>query len=200
MSKLYTGNGDDGGTVLFDGTRVRKDHPRVEAYGAVDEVNACLGLAASLMADAGPDSPLAPIVQRVTEIQSELFTVGAELATPRDSRNWDKLTPLSGRQAIRLESWIDEASAEVAPLKTFILPGGSIIASQFHVCRTVCRRAERRVATVAERESVNEHVLVYLNRLGDLLFAWARLANRYADIPDVPWVDLERRPEASDRD
>ncbi len=182
--KIYTKAGDGGQTALFGGQSVAKDVPRVEAYGTVDELNACLGLvgAASDLA-----SDLAALLARV---QSELFDLGAELATPPE-RAADRLAarvPIMDSVGVEtLEAEIDLYETELAPLKTFILPGGTQAAATLHIARTVCRRAERRVVTLAGSEAVNLEVIRYLNRLSDLLFVLARVANHRAGLSDVPW-------------
>lgn len=187
--KLYTRNGDDGGTVLFDGTRVRKDDLRVNTYGIIDELNAHVGMAAALASKGTKEATHDLLRKRLAAIQCELFSIGAELATPEGSKNFGKLTLTDAEQVSRLESWIDEASEPVAPLKSFVLPGGELLASQLHICRTVCRRAERKTVALSTNNQVNRHLLVYLNRLSDLFFAWARLANHAAGVPDVPWLN-----------
>jgi cob(I)alamin adenosyltransferase len=186
--KLYTKQGDDGGTVLFDGSRVRKDHPRVETYGTVDELNANLGVAAAGALARRGEPGYVELHERLMLIQCELFSIGAELATPIDARNRHKIVPLAPEPAHRLEKWIDEASEAPPPLRTFVLPGGEPLAAQLHVCRTVCRRAERGVVTLAQSETLNPQIIIYLNRLSDLLFAWARLVNHLSGRGDVPWT------------
>ncbi len=175
--KLYTKTGDDGSTGLIGGARVPKDDLRVAAYGEVDEANAAIGLAA-VACSAGP------IAAQLCVIQETLFTVGAELANPGSRVK----TPAVGAAHItQLERWIDEACAAVAPLENFVLPGGSEAAARLHLARTTCRRAERLTVTLARSQPVDALVIVYLNRLSDLLFAQARLANHLAGVPDVPW-------------
>jgi cob(I)alamin adenosyltransferase len=198
MARLYTRKGDDGGTVLFDGTRVRKDDTRVDAYGEVDELNAHLGAAVTLVAARGADPAARTLRERLVQIQHELFAIGAELATPAESPRHDKLAGPVVEQLSRLESWIDETAAATPPLSVFILPGGDPLACQLHVCRTVCRRAERRAVALASRAplnpqvvALNPQVVAYLNRLSDLLFAWARLANHLAGVADQPWIKPE---------
>ena len=184
--KLYTRSGDDGFTGLFGGDRVSKDHARVEAYGTVDELNACIGVALAALAEA--DADLSPIRAPLEQIQSTLFDLGADLATPQGSPHEDKVPRLTEAHPRRLETWIDEIDAGNAPMQTFVLPGGSEPAARLHLARTVCRCAERRLVTLAAHESINEHALVYVNRLSDLLFAMARRANRILGVDDVPWV------------
>jgi cob(I)alamin adenosyltransferase len=178
--KIYTKTGDRGDTGLFGGPRVGKDSPRIEAYGTVDELNSVLGVARSEGVAAEVDGILA-------QIQNELFAVGAELATPKPEAH---RVPTVGQDHIAaLEAAIDGHEALLAPLDQFILPGGSKAAALLHLARTVCRRAERRlVALMRESEEpINDNLLVYLNRLGDLLFVLARATNQSAGAADVPW-------------
>lgn len=190
--KLYTKQGDDGGTVLFDGTRVRKHDARVCAYGDVDETNAFVGVATSMVqglvaaSSGGTRQDWQRLVDRLMHVQRDLFTVGAELATPIGAPHRDKVPKIGEVDIARLEHWIDEACAVVPPLRQFILPGGAPAASALHVCRTVCRRAERRVVALGA-DCPNPNVVIYLNRLSDLLFAWARCANAFLGVEDVPW-------------
>jgi len=182
--KIYTRTGDGGETGLFGGERVPKSHPRVEAYGQVDELNAAIGLALSLE----PRSYCRDLLQTV---QRDLFTIGAELAAP-DPKKLDKTLrgrPLIGDDEIRaLEGAIDQHEATLPPLKQFILPGGVPKAAALHLARTVCRRAERAVVLLkGEGDRSSPAVQVYLNRLSDLLFVLARAANAAADVSDVPW-------------
>ncbi len=180
---LYTGNGDDGRTALPDGRRVYKDAPRITACGEVDELNSVLGWCRC----AGGSGPW---VGRIQVIQSELFSLGAELAMPEIYRSSG--VALAGEQVVRrLESWIDQACEAVPPLANFILPGGTEASARLHIARTVCRRAERAVVRLREDEAVRGEIIVYLNRLGDLLFAWARLADHEAGVSDVPWKPLK---------
>ena len=177
--KIYTKTGDTGETGLFGGTRVPKDAMRIETCGTVDELNACIGYARSQIQDTEIDG----ILQR---IQNELFDIGADLATlethPKAAslRIPPTLTP-------KLEREIDLFEAELPPLKNFILPGGSTGGAAVHLARTVCRRAERCVVTLAKAESVNPEVLIYLNRLSDLLFVLARIVNHRSGDPEPLW-------------
>jgi len=175
--KLYTKCGDDGSTGLFGGPRLPKCDPRVAAYGEVDEVNAAIGVALA----GCEDSQLA---QRLSQIQADLFVVGAELATPQGHK---PPNAISEAQITQLERWIDEACNETRPLKTFVLPGGTALSAAMHLARTVCRRSERAVVSLIQQEEVSRAVVIYLNRLSDLLFAWARLANQRAGVDDIPW-------------
>jgi cob(I)alamin adenosyltransferase len=189
--KIYTRTGDRGETGLFGGGRVSKDHTRVEAYGEVDELNSVLGVVIASLEDARE----AEIAGRLRQIQADLFTLGANLATPRAEEGGRASAHVPGLPAERIaemESWIDAAEEELEPLQSFILPGGSQAAALLHLARTVCRRAERRVVTLAHQAQVEEEVIVYLNRLSDLLFTLARLANRRGGRQDIPWVPTPR--------
>jgi cob(I)alamin adenosyltransferase len=180
--KIYTKTGDRGETALFGGGRVSKAHPRVEAYGTVDELNSFLGQALCAMAPSDFRDFLA-------RIQHDLFTLGSALATPPPGGGRRKpVTPeLPVGRIPEMEAWIDAATEAVEPLRNFILPGGCAGAAALHVARTVCRRAERSVIALAASEVVEEEIVVYLNRLSDLLFSLARLENHRAGTPDVIW-------------
>lgn len=184
--KLYTKTGDDGSTGLFGGERVSKAHPRVAAYGAVDEANAFVGLAAACV-----DGELRTLLE---EIMSDLFDVGAELATPHEEGAEKKLgqrlaSNVHEGRVTALERHIDAAEDALPPLKSFVLPTGSEASARLHVARTVVRRAERGVIDLMEQhgQPVRGEVLRYLNRLSDLLFALARVANLRAGVVDTPW-------------
>lgn len=178
--KIYTKTGDDGTTSLFDGTRVSKAHPRVVAYGAVDELNAHLGAAIA----AGLEPSMA---DKVTQLQRDLFAVGARLADPRHkiAARVEKAT-IEASDVTRLESWIDGFEDSLPPLRHFILAGGAPGGAALHVARTVCRRAEAEALRIVDGE-VEPVVLVYLNRLSDLLFVMARAANASAGVPEQIW-------------
>lgn len=182
--KIYTKTGDQGETGLFGGPRVRKDHPRIEAYGTVDELNALLGKVRSGALPKDIDSLLAII-------QNELFDLGAELATPDPAKHGTNL--LGSAQISALESAIDRYEATLEPLKQFILPGGTPAAADLHLARTVCRRAERHLITLAAIEPISADLIIYLNRLSDLLFVLARATNHLAGLPDTPWHPSDRR-------
>jgi cob(I)alamin adenosyltransferase len=170
LSRIYTRTGDTGTTALGDGTRVPKDHARVAAYGSVDELNAVLGLLLSCGAPAEHDL--------VRGVQNDLFDVGADLCLPQaPGEAPGARLRVRPEQAERLERAIDRLNAGLAPLTSFVLPGGSVAASWAHLARTVCRRAERDVVTLAHAEAINPAVIVYLNRLSDLLFVLARVYN-----------------------
>lgn len=180
MSRIYTRTGDSGDTGLFGGGRVSKSHLRVNAYGEVDELNAVLGLAIARTGDSITS-------QRLVSVQRDLFALGAHLATPSSARSRGHLPELPRTRPGEFEAWIDEAEAELGSLSFFILPGGSEAGASLHVARTVCRRAERAVVALAHEEEVDQDVVVYLNRLSDLLFELARAENQRAGIPDTPW-------------
>jgi len=182
--KIYTRTGDMGSTGLFGGPRVAKDDDRIEAYGTVDELNAALGIARS----AGvPDD----IDQQLAMFQSELFSMGAELASTDPDKHGLRL--IGEAHIARLEAIIDRHEETLTPLKNFILPAGSLAASQIHLARAICRRAERRVVTLVRRHevSVSEPLMIYLNRLGDLLFVMSRVVNSRQDVAEVLWVKPE---------
>ena len=179
--KIYTRTGDSGQTGLFGGGRVSKTHPRVEAYGDVDEVNAALGLARSI-------EMMPRVDEIIVTLQRDLFAIGALLATPdRDKmkRQLEKAS-IDERRIRELEQAIDDGDAELEPLRSFIVPGGTPKAAALHVARTVCRRAERRVIAL-DQDEIPAIVVVYLNRLSDLLFTLARVANRRAGAGEVTW-------------
>ena len=177
--KIYTKTGDDGTTGLYGGSRVKKASLRVDAYGTVDETNAVLGIARATGLGPFTDAVLA-------QVQVDLFTRGAELACAPGKEAKLTMTLLSNTDAERLERAIDDAEARLSPLKTFILPGGSAQAAALHLGRTVCRRAERCVLAIDDATPRGE-LVIYLNRLSDLLFVLARLANLEANVADVPW-------------
>ena len=181
LSTIYTKSGDTGDTGLGDGTRVPKDHARVAAYGATDELTAVLGL---LLAHA-PDLSEAGLIR---SLQNDLYDVGADLCLPppKGESPGQKLRVTAAHVA-RLEAAIDRLNADLAPLTSFVLPGGTVPAAWCHLARTVCRRAERDVVTLMRTEPVNPQVLVYLNRLSDLLFVLARVLNDHG-AKDVLWV------------
>lgn len=183
--KIYTKTGDDGTTGLFGGARVRKSSARVEAYGTCDELNAALGVARSTKLDPLIDAILA-------NVQIDLFTLGAELATVPGKEENLGMALVSADDAARLERAIDEAELDLAPLKNFVLPGGSPQAAALHLARTIARRAERAVLTLDDGP-VRSEVVIYLNRLSDLLFVLARRANKVAGVADVPWAPHGKR-------
>ena len=180
---LYTRSGDAGTTALFGGGRVPKDSLRVEAYGCVDELNSGIGVAASFIQDEKLTAVLAGI-------QNELFNIGSELASEAGTgkaAEAGRMFTDEERKIGALETLIDEYDAQVEPLRTFILPSGGHAGALLHLCRTVCRRAERAAVTLARDEPVNPAVLTYLNRLSDLLFVLARYANKAEGREETPW-------------
>lgn len=186
LHRIYTRTGDDGSTALGDGTRVPKDHERVAAYGTVDECSSVLGIA---LAHGVP----APWAERLQVVQNDLFDVGSDLCRPGSQ---DDSPRIDEDYVSRLEGWIEEANQDLPPLESFILPGGTMCASWFHLARTVCRRAERHVSALLadprEMGQANPAVLRYLNRLSDLLFVLSRRVNHDSGEGDVTW-----RPGAS---
>ncbi len=178
--KIYTRTGDAGETGLFGGARVDKDDARVEAYGTVDELNSCIGVARSLGVSPTTDECL-------LHIQSDLFTVGAELACAPGKEQKLRMVLVSEADIERLELWIDRSEAPLEPLANFVLPGGSAAAAELHRARTVCRRAERRTLSAGRSAPVRPLTVIYLNRLSDLLFVLARFENHRAGTVDVPW-------------
>ena len=174
--KIYTRTGDRGETSLFGGARVTKNDPRIEAYGTVDELNSFIGVARAAWTES-------PIDAQLHQAQMDLFEIGAHLASPGTSR-------FPGVEAARieeLEQAIDRMESELEPLKTFILPGGTLAAAHLHVTRTVCRRAERLVVALGDPAEATQSTIAYLNRLSDFLFVAARFANARAGVGDVPW-------------
>jgi cob(I)alamin adenosyltransferase len=192
--RIYTKTGDDGTTGLFGGTRIRKDALRIEGYGTLDELNSTLGVALAHGMDARLQADVA-------NISSLLFTAGADLATPlpppaNETAQAAQTAPtaypiprIEQAHVQLLERLIDEYDAELEPLKRFILPGGTLAAAELHVARTICRRAERVVVALAEREPIGDAMLTFLNRLSDYLFTAARLANKRSGVADVEWVN-----------
>lgn len=185
--KIYTGSGDRGKTSLFSGERVPKDHRRIEAYGDLDELNSVLGALTAASAEQ-------PAVQaELAAVQSDLFHLGAWLATTPGSPAAAALEPIDPQRSARLEAAIDRMEEGLSPLKGFILPGGHLSAAWAHVARTVCRRAERRVVGLADGDGTPagqeqlRRAIVYLNRLSDYLFVLARHLNRLQGVDDVRW-------------
>ncbi len=181
MNRIYTRTGDEGETGLFGGGRVPKSDPRVSAYGQVDELNAAIGWAVAQLPE--PEG----LRQRLLDVQADLFAIGAHLATPAGARSTRHLPDLPTGRPAEFERWIDEAEEELEPLRAFILPGGSPGAAALHLARTVCRRTERAVVALAADAEVDPVILVYLNRLSDLLFVLARKANADGK-KDVLWT------------
>ena len=181
MAKIYTRRGDDGSTGLFGGPRVRKDDLRVAAYGDLDELNSAIGVARE-------ELPQGDLRTLLDELQSELFTLGAQLATPDAEAAPKEVPRITPAQIERLEREIDRLTDELPPMKNFILPGGSRAGAALHLCRTVCRRAERKIVELSRTAPVPNEALGYVNRLSDLLFVMARAANLRAGGREIPWV------------
>ena len=183
MVKIYTKTGDSGETGLFDGTRVPKYAPRVEAYGEVDELNAVLGLALAFIQE---DEELRACL---LDVQRHLFVVGSHLADPSarvEAKRGDKAS-FSEHNVTQLEQWIDQFEAHLPPLRQFILPGGSKGGATLHHARTVCRRAERRIVALSQEVEIAPLIATYINRLSDFLFVAARLENQRQQRPEIPW-------------
>ncbi len=183
--KIYTRTGDKGHTGLWGGKRISKDSIRIQAYGTVDECNAVIGLATSVLPE---EKAYASLKAMLRQIQNDLFVVGADLASEIDIEN---VTRVASENIEQLEQWIDELEESLPPLTQFILPGGTTLASYLHLARTVCRRSERWAVRLKHQEEINTAVMLYLNRLSDFLFVAARYANHLNDTPDVPWAKPE---------
>jgi len=181
--KIYTKSGDQGSTGLFGGDRVSKSDARVNAYGTVDELNSFLGFAAGLVSDED-------LEKKLLAIQHDLFAIGASLAASaeRAKQEGKKKADVPMKRVSELETWIDEISAKLPSLKAFVLPGGTQSAAALHMCRTVCRRAERVVVEAGEQGEIDPQAIIYLNRLSDLLFVWARFENSQEGGSDVLWL------------
>lgn len=180
---IYTRSGDAGTTALFGGGRVPKDHPRVTAYGEVDELNSTIGVAITFMTDAR-------LIEALTGVQNELFNIGAELASESSAAkaaNYARAFTNADAKTEAIERLMDELDAALPPLTTFVLPSGSQAGALLHLCRTVCRRAERAVVALSHGEAVNPQLGRYLNRLSDLLFVMARYVNQADGRPESPW-------------
>ena len=183
--KLYTRTGDDGTTGLFSGTRVSKDHPRIEAYGTVDEFNAIVGM---VMSACRRDVPFeARLLEIFSQVQSRLFDIGADLATPEGANNSSKIVRIDEHHVQEVEGWIDEIDGANPPLRAFVMPSGCELAARLHLARTVCRRAERSVVALHHETPLGPLPQQYLNRLSDLLFVLARCLNQAAQHPDSLW-------------
>ncbi len=184
LSKIYTKSGDQGETGLGDGTRVVKDHPRVKAYGSVDELNAVIGL---MIAQGLPAEKEKELGEILSDIQNDLFDLGADLCVPESDQDSQTRLRIKPEQVTRLENWIDHYNGALAPLKSFVLPGGSPVAAWCHLGRTVCRRAERDIVQLSHQEKLNPHILTFINRLSDFLFVLARVLNNQGQ-DDVLWI------------
>ena len=186
-TRIYTRTGDGGDTGLFGGGRVSKADVRVEAYGTVDELNSFIGWVIAQQPDEAT-------VRGLHAIQADLFTIGAELATPveRARGRRPEVPQLGSERIAELEQWIDQLESALPELRTFILPGGSPVGAALHVARCVCRRAERRVVELSAEASIDPTIIAYLNRLSDLLFVLARSANEGSGHGDTPWLPEPR--------
>lgn len=183
LNRIYTRQGDEGQTHLAGGQAVAKDSARIECYGTVDELNACIGLA---LVTASGEPKLAELARSLRRVQHELFNLGSLLATlPEDLH--PKQARITAADTARLEHDIDAANAELEPLRSFVLPGGARINAELHVCRTVCRRAERLLVRMGREEPIPDESLSYLNRLGDALFVWSRWASRRLGVAEALW-------------
>ena len=180
--KIYTKTGDKGQTSLFDGTRLSKDDIRIEAYGTVDELNSNLGLLISLLPNFSIEE-----VEFLIEIQRDLFVIGSYIATPFDKINLLKLKEIDVTLISKLEIAMDTMDSQLKELKSFILPGGSQSIAVCHICRTVCRRAERRVVTLASMDTINENLIIYLNRLSDYFFTMSRFIAFKSNVKETIW-------------
>ncbi|HEY3203741.1 MAG TPA: cob(I)yrinic acid a,c-diamide adenosyltransferase [Thermoanaerobaculia bacterium] len=180
ITKVYTRTGDDGTTGLGGGQRVPKDSLRIEAYGTVDELNSQIGVAVAT-------GVTGMLREALSSIQNELFHLGSDLCVLEEDKAVMPVPRIEERHVVALEKLMDRLSEELAPLENFILPGGSPGAAQLHVARTVCRRAERLVVTLAREERVGAYTVTYLNRLSDALFVMARYENKARGVPDVLW-------------
>lgn len=184
--KIYTGFGDKGDTSLFGGETVRKNHLRVEMYGTLDELNSLLGLIRNKNNDPGVDIVL-------QNIQNELFTYGSEIATPDESKRAKFDEHISELHINTLENKIDLFTEKIPPLKNFVLPGGCEAACYAHLARTICRRAERLLISLADETTIRNELIIYLNRLGDLLFVIARYENVLQGVDDVTWQGIKKK-------
>lgn len=186
MGKIYTRTGDDGTTSLFGGERVGKGNPRIEAYGTVDETNSTIGVARSHLRGEPGEEQLDPVL---SELQEELFVLGADLATPVDAK---PIVPRVKEEHVAdLETRIDRFEEDLPELKQFILPGGAPAGASLHSARTICRRAERQIVQASASSPINEEAIAYLNRLSDLLFVLARWANKQAGVREDRWSPSE---------
>jgi cob(I)alamin adenosyltransferase len=199
INRVYTRQGDSGETRLAGGQRVPKDGLRIAAYGAVDELNAFLGAArAALEREAAAHVALAPLGAILLRVQHELFNLGSILATlpedvhPRQARVTDA-------EAAQLEAEMDRMNEEMPPLRSFVLPGSGRLNADLHICRTVCRRAERACVALARAETVPPEAVRYLNRLGDALFVWSRWASHAAGEPETLWEPNQSTSGLADR-
>lgn len=177
--KIYTKKGDTGQTALYGGKSTRKSDVRIHAYGTVDELNSTIGMVLSFeISERGAEI--------LSQVQNDLFVVGATLATPNPGKS--RIKPVGDHEIEALENWIDQIEENLSPLKSFILPGGGGAGSTLHFARTVCRRAERETVDLAEKEEIPPEAIIYLNRLSDLLFVLARFENKQQGQKETPWI------------
>jgi cob(I)alamin adenosyltransferase len=187
INRVYTRQGDDGETSLAGGQRVPKDSPRIEAHCTVDELNAFIGATRAPIDEPGTAEPrLAPLAAILLHIQHELMNLGSILATlPEDAH--PKQSRITGLEVLQLEEEIDRMNKDLAPLRSFVLPGGSRLNAELHICRTVCRRAERTCVSLARVQSIPPEAVQYLNRLSDALFVWSRWVSHITGTPETLW-------------
>jgi len=190
--RLYTRTGDDGTTGMFGGGRVPKDHPRIEACGNVDELNAAIGLVIAAIDGTGGAAASSKgkdaISSILKQLQPRLFDLGADLATPLGTAHEGKTVRIGRDHITQAEQWIDQIDDGNDPMKAFVMPGGTELAARLHLARTICRRAERSMIPLLNAdEPMSPDALKFINRVSDLLFAMARLANKHAGVPDVKW-------------
>jgi cob(I)alamin adenosyltransferase len=198
INRVYTRRGDQGETALAGGQRVPKDSIRIQAYGAVDELNSFVGVARATVAEMAPGSPrFAPLAAILLRVQHELFNLGSILATlPEDVH--PKQARVTETEVAQLETEMDRMNGELPPLRSFVLPGGSRLNAELHVCRTVCRRAERAVVELARAERIPGETVRYLNRLSDAMFVWSRWASHVAGAPETLWEPNQTASGRSD--
>lgn len=200
INRVYTRQGDEGETALAGGQRVPKDSHRIEAYGTVDELNAFLGAARVTVTELAPQAPqLAVLAAILLRVQHELFNLGSILATlPEDVH--PKQARVTDAEVAQLEKEMDRMNEELAPLRSFVLPGGSRLNAELHICRTVCRRAERACVTLSRSELIPPETVRYLNRLSDALFVWSRWASHVTGAPETLWEPNQSATGQSDSD
>ena len=198
INRVYTRQGDQGETALAGGQRVPKDGARIEAYGTVDELNSFVGVARSTVAEMAAGEPrLAVLAAILLRVQHELFNLGSILATlPEDVH--PKQARVTEAEVAQLETEMDRMNEELPPLRSFVLPGGSRLNAELHVCRTVCRRAERAAVELARAESIPPETVRYLNRLSDAMFVWSRWASHVAGAPETLWEPNQAASGRSD--
>jgi cob(I)alamin adenosyltransferase len=187
ITRVYTRTGDNGETALVGGRRVPKDSPRIEAYGTIDELNSIIGVARAFNDEKSRNAKARRFLDEVlAKIQDELFDLGSELATPPDAE-YTGMFHIGDAEVKRLEATMDRCQKELAPLKSFVLPGGGKVGAFLHQCRTVCRRAERDLLRLSRAEPVSEWAIKYINRLSDLFFVLSRWAAKQAGKPEALW-------------